>query len=133
LTVVLLVGLCLPSLALADDSADANSSDRKKTSTGVWFPWWTGSKDKVAENKPAAKLAKKDTPPAKGEVPAVAGSEPARDALLRRLAVCDQLRLIATQTKDDALLRQADELDERVWRVYAVRGAQSPAKEETHK
>lgn len=44
--------------------------------------------------------------------------------LLRRQAVCDQIRQVAVQAKDDELLRQVDQLERQAWEVYTrhVRG-----------
>jgi hypothetical protein len=43
--------------------------------------------------------------------------------LSRRRAVCDKLRLIALQTGDEALMRRANELDDRAWALYQQRTA----------
>jgi len=58
-----------------------------------------------------------------------ASKERAREqaALFRRLDVCDQLRLIAMQKKDDTLLHQAEQLEARVWVIYTGRVNPSPA------
>lgn len=41
--------------------------------------------------------------------------------LFRRQAVCEKLRQIGLNTNDDALLRKAEELDNRAWEVYMQR------------
>jgi hypothetical protein len=100
-----------------------------------WFSRMFGGGPKPAE-KPAPKpekkknAAKKDTPPAE---PAPQGESPglvrAREeaALLRRMDVCDRLRAVALLTKDDDLLRKADQLEERAQAAYHERTAHLPA------
>src|SRR5690348_12639595 len=48
------------------------------------------------------------------------------NALLRRMQVCDRLRLIAEQTGNDELMRQADVLEARAEEVYRQQTAQLP-------
>ena len=45
------------------------------------------------------------------------------DALIRRLDVCVQLKLIADEKNDDALMRQVDELERQAKAVYEARVA----------
>jgi hypothetical protein len=122
--VVLLMGLAASSFVLG--AGDADPPPAKKTTSGSWFPFWSGSTDK-ADKKASAK-PEKEVQPDLTATPArprreEAAEERAREQaiLLRRLAVCDQLRLIAMQKKDDHLLQQADQLDERTWQVYLQR------------
>jgi hypothetical protein len=128
--VVILIGMgtCLPALR----AGDADSPPAKKTASSSWFPFWSGSTEKsdtkgpAASSKPgSADMAQKlQTAPRDGG-PEQRASEQA--TLLRRLAVCDQLRLIATQKKDERLLQQAEQLDERSWQVYLSRIEHLPA------
>jgi hypothetical protein len=46
-----------------------------------------------------------------------------KDALLRRLSVCTELRRVALERADDALARQADELERQAAAVYNARVA----------
>ena len=45
----------------------------------------------------------------------------------RRIAVCDKLKDIAFQTKDDELLRKADQLDQRAFAIYQQHTGQAAA------
>jgi hypothetical protein len=40
---------------------------------------------------------------------------------LRRMAVCDQLSQIALETRDQELMKQVEQLKERVWLTYKLR------------
>jgi hypothetical protein len=46
-----------------------------------------------------------------------------QDAYLRRVSVCDELRWIATQRHDEALAREADELERKFSALYNARVA----------
>jgi hypothetical protein len=108
-----------------------------------WFKGMFGTqeKKKEPESEPAPRPdkapAKADKTPAKNLAPAPkpatqasrAASERGQEqaALLRRLAVCDQLKLIAYQTKDDALLHRAEQLEDRAQSLYNQRIAHLPA------
>lgn len=46
-----------------------------------------------------------------------------QDAYLRRLSVCSELRLVGAETNNDALIRQADELERQAAAVYNQRVA----------
>ena len=125
-SIVVLIGLGVSSPGLAADSGDAAPPPAKKSSSGTWFPFWPSSTDKADKKAPAKAekevqpdLASSPSPPRRDE----AAEERAREqaTLLRRLAVCDQLRLIATQKKDDRLMQQAEQLDERSWQIYLRR------------
>jgi len=124
--VVIVLGLVTSSLVLAAGPGDAEPPAAKKTSSGTWFPFWSGSSDK-ADKKAPAKTEKEVQPdlttapasPKRDEGAEVRAREQA--TLLRRLAVCDQLKLIATQKKDEHLMQQAEQLDERSWQIYLRR------------
>jgi hypothetical protein len=81
--------------------------------------------------KPKAKTEKK---PATDDRPACSRTTEAvifeqqrqMNALLRRMQVCDRLRLIAEQTGNDELMRQADELEARAEEIYRQQTAQLP-------
>ncbi len=120
------------SRAAEDDNADSRSKSSAWTPTWQWKPLgnWFGSQEvkkpveKKVLPKPEPTAAKKPTAPVRpaslvDEAAAKRGQEEA--ALLRRLQACDKLREIAIQTKDDALLRRAEELEERAQATYAQR------------
>jgi hypothetical protein len=76
--------------------------------------------------KTAPALAKGSDVAVEAHATAEAQSAPAiqareREALFRRQAVCDKLRLIAAQTNNDALMRKADLLNDRAWSLYQQR------------
>src|SRR5260370_16767066 len=121
-----------------DDNADSRSKSSGWTPTWQWKPLgnWFGSQEvkKAVEKqvlpKPEPTAAKKPTAPVRpaslvDEAAAKRGQEEA--ALLRRLQACDKLREIAIQTKDDALLRRAEELEDRAHATYAHRTASLPS------
>jgi hypothetical protein len=101
-----------------------------------WFKGMFGAeeKKKESESEPAPRA---DKAPAKHLTPAPkpaaqasrAASERGQEqaTLLRRLAVCDQLKLIAYQTKDDALLHRAEQIEDRAQLIYNQRIAHLPA------
>ncbi len=70
---------------------------------------------------------KKDDPAAKPAAPVVVVDEKsAKDEWLRRVEVCDKLREIAAENRDDDLKRRADQLEARAWEAYARKtGARS--------
>jgi hypothetical protein len=61
--------------------------------------------------------------------PAAAEQQRRMNALIRRMEVCDRLRMIADQTGNDALMIQANELEERANAIYRqqVSGLPLPA------
>jgi hypothetical protein len=76
--------------------------------------------------KTAPALPKGPAADAESKAASAAGSAQAvqareREALFRRQAVCDKLRLIAAQTSNDALMRKADQLNDRAWALYQQR------------
>jgi hypothetical protein len=127
-----LIGL---SLGAGAGAAASNDSDppagAKKTTVASWWNWF-GIKDRATDKKTPPKEKNEPVVDSTTAVaapktePGAGPREQERATLLRRLAVCDELRQIATQKKDDALLRQAEELDERVWTVYTQRVERLP-------
>src|SRR5262249_44090942 len=95
---------------------------------------WLAPRDTWGGHKAAKKQASADQEKAKAQAEAAKAaamnSEKAKAReeanLLRRLAVCDQLRLIASKTNDDTLARHADELDQRARDIYTQRVARLP-------
>ncbi|HEY8505587.1 MAG TPA: hypothetical protein VIL46_13465 [Gemmataceae bacterium] len=72
------------------------------------------------DKKPAAAAAP-EQPPAPRVSPreqAARQLQRAQAEYFRRLAVCDKFRLVALQTGDDALLRQAEALERQATEVY---------------
>src|SRR5262249_9488795 len=132
------VGLSGVAAAAGPDGAAAAPAAKKPSGGSWWNPWASDKEpDKKAlpkanreEDKKAAARADKDlTAEAKPILKLDATSERAREqeTLLRRLAVCDQLRMIANQKHDDALMRKAEELDTQIWDLYTRRVAHLPA------
>lgn len=119
-------GLSLtPMVVAADPNADdpiaVKEQDKKSNNL---FRKLFGSDDSKATRKQGVEADKNpEAAPPKESAVDRATAQRARDEanLLRRLAVCDQLRIIATQNKDDALLRQADQLQHQAEAVYAQR------------
>jgi hypothetical protein len=146
-----LAGLLLSAAATAGDPPQDDSPPPSTSSSwggsmhsSSWFKGMFSTQDKKKEPQPeknkdpqgesaprADKAATKNMAPA--PKPAVqarrAASERGQEqaTLLRRLAVCDQLKLIAYQTKDDALLHRAEQLEDRAQSFYAQRIAHLPA------
>lgn len=126
LEVALLLGLGMPSVVLGagkDDWDDNKASQAPEQ--GSWFSRMFGAgkkaepkKESACEKETLKKTSERPLPPRKD-----AGAERARDeaAFFRRLAVCDQLKQIALQNKDDQMLRKAEELDRRVYESYSRR------------
>jgi hypothetical protein len=125
----LVVGLGPVAAVAADDDTTAKSSVRGPTWEWKPFGNWFGSAEppKPVEKK----VPKPEQTPAKKTAAAIkpvslveeAAAKRRREeaALLRRLQACDKLREIAIQTKDNGLLRQAEELEERAQATYAQR------------
>jgi hypothetical protein len=118
--------MILGASSLALGAEDEAPLPAKKTAGSSWLPFWSGSTDKADKKVPAA--SSKPVPTDATHEPQNAKRDDAAEqrtreqaTLLRRLAVCDQLRLIATQKKDDQLMQQAEQLDERCWQVYMRR------------
>lgn len=127
-----------PLLIAGEPTAGESLLTPRRTDGGSLLSSWFASKDKTAdkEKKPAVKAGKDAKAGDSAEASAAMKPNPVEDAahhrareqetLLRRLAVCDQLRTVAARKQDDALMRQADELDERVWENYTRRIAHLP-------
>jgi hypothetical protein len=130
----LLVGLSLPAAAVAA-APDAGDDPAKEAARGNWCSRLFGADDKPAHEPVGQKLSSADKTEVKKSLelmkpgPAAAGAaDLAREManLLRRQAVCDQLRQIAIETRDEALLRQAEQLDQRAWATYSQRTGDLP-------
>jgi hypothetical protein len=139
--VAVAAALCLGgALRAADPPADEPPAEQaekteKAESKGWTLPWMKPKEKAPPRKAPAGKARSKEAAsdePASAKRPSPA-EEAARErsreeaALLRRLAVCDQLRLVAVQKKDDGLLREVELLDQRVREVYARKTAHLPA------
>lgn len=128
----LAIGLGLAPQLRAGGKPDEAAPAEQKADGGSWLGSWFGAKEKPnAPKAPASGKAKKDGGTGAGKEAAAEehSAERAREqaALLRRLAVCDQLRAVAARKQDDALMRRADALDERAWDIYTRRVAHLPA------
>jgi hypothetical protein len=113
--VIACVLLACGSLAVAQDNTDRSETPPQQG--GSWFTWLWSSGDKPAP-KTAAAREKKTGPPV------VAIRHTREEVILnRRNEVILKLREIAQRTGDDALLRKADELQERAWDLYLQKTA----------
>jgi hypothetical protein len=145
-----LAGILLSTAAIAGDPPQDESPPPSPSSnwggsmhSSSWFKGMFGTQDSKKEPQPEKKSEPQSEPaprtdkgPAKDLAPAPKPADQARRAaslrgqeqaaLLRRLAVCDQLKLIAYQTKDDALLHRAEQLEDRAQSLYAQRIAHLP-------
>jgi hypothetical protein len=120
----------------ADDASSADSfpkNESKKSDTTTKSPWltprdtWGGHRVTRKQAAAAEEKAKAEAEAAKASAADTAKAKAREEAsLLRRLAVCDQLRLIASKTNDDTLARHADELDQRARDLYTQRIARLP-------
>jgi hypothetical protein len=115
-TLALVLGVLV--LARAEESPDGDLVTKPvKENTN----WWTQSKGHWPP-RPAPKPADKEAKPEKPVVLApVIDVERERNAYFRRLAVCDKLKEVATLNNDQALLRQAEQLEQQVFEVYQLR------------
>src|SRR5262249_28045325 len=121
-----LLGLTVSAVAVAVEPDGTEATPAVKKSNWNWLPWWSSAKTKEPDKKAKDAADKKAEPAAKKELLVdQSAAERLREeaALLRRLAVCDQLKLIATQNKDDTLLRQAEQIEQRAQAVYSQRVA----------
>ena len=97
---------------------------------GNWFSrWFTSSKPAAPKKTPEKALKDEDPAVHRMATRAAAAAQRAEEerVFLRRQAVCLKLRIIAAQTNNEELRRQADELDDRAWSVYQRRIAHLPA------
>jgi len=62
---------------------------------------------------------------------AIAEQQRRMNALIRRMEVCDRLRMIANQTGNEALMMQANELEERANAIYRQQTANLPLPTQT--
>jgi hypothetical protein len=115
----------------ADFCAAQEPGPGDSAAKGGLFSGWFGKKADAARPAPA----KEAGPPAEEARPATVVETAAavqareKDALMRRLAVCDKLRIIALQSdpEDRVLERKADQLEERAQAIYRQRTARLPA------
>jgi hypothetical protein len=70
---------------------------------------------KEKPDKPTAAAPKEERPPP------LTPAEREQAAFLRRLAVCDRLREVAEETKDEKLRQLADQLQDRAWQLCVKR------------
>jgi hypothetical protein len=96
-------------------ASDTQKSGTQKNDTSTKSPWltprdtWGGHRVTKKQAAAADDKAKAQAEAAKAAAANSAKAKAREEAnLLRRLAVCDQLRLIASKTNDDTLARHAD-------------------------
>ncbi len=132
---LLLLAMAVP-MVRADDDGSAESSPKSatpKSDASTKSSWltprdtWGGHRVTKKQAAAAEDKSKAQAEAAKAAAANIARAKAREEAnLLRRLAVCDQLRLIASKTNDDTLARHADELDQRARDIYTQRIAQLP-------
>jgi hypothetical protein len=114
-----LAALCagLSAAAAQERPADRDPAPTTNANRGSWLTRWLpfGRKE---EPPPAPKRP--------AEAPAVVRSRE-EAAFLRRHEVCLKLQEIATRTRDEELLRKAEELAQLAWDAYAQRTAHLPS------
>jgi hypothetical protein len=114
--IMLVAGIAAPVWGQASKGdAPARSSS--------WWPGWLsfGKKaDKKAPEPPEAPVRPLPLPRLDPAVSAMR-EKGEKDDLLRRVKVCDRLRLIAEETGDGDLARKADHLEQRAWEYYRQR------------
>jgi len=119
----LIVGLGVAAVIAEEPDGDAKSAAAKSG----WWAGWFGEKPKpkpVAEKKAPADDA--PAPPNSAEMGLVEQKRQ-MNAVLRRMEVCDRLRMVALQSGNEDLMRQADELEARAREVYRQQTAHLPA------
>jgi hypothetical protein len=89
-----------------------------------WLRWWPFAK--ASAKKPEQTPTKTERLTSNVELPATLRAREKAD-YLRRLAVCDRLQVIATQSGDNELARKAEQLEHRAWEVYRQRTTNSSA------
>lgn len=137
--VLLGFGVCAVDAADREGRGRAQKTPPEKESKWGWVnpANWFGSKEKPKEKAADAKrgkAGKKDAAAGEDLAPLPTPADEARGRrnreeadLLRRLAVCDQLREVALRNDDHTLLQRVDELADRVFVVYTQRTGGSPA------
>jgi hypothetical protein len=122
MTAALVVGLGLTVAAAQEPDGDLKPTNAKGG-------WWVGEKPRYrggkADKKAKAPDEGKPALPSPAEVAAFE-QERQMNAFSRRVEVCLRLRQIALDTGNDALQRQAEELEARAWEVYRKQTAHLP-------
>jgi hypothetical protein len=115
----LAIGAALLALGVAAGSAQAGENPAPVPNQSPWYKRWFGiGPDPVV----VAPRPKKRDPAA--EAASIRAS--AEADLIRRMAVCDQLRQIAFENNDSALDNRIMELEQQAWELYRRRTAQLP-------
>jgi hypothetical protein len=118
----------------ADDYYEDTTSEPKGLLSGMFGekPKSQAKRSKNTKNskngKSASQAAPRPVPTAEGGSVELAAAEQQRrmNALIRRMEVCDRLRMIADQTGNEALMMQANELEERANAIYRQQMAGLP-------
>lgn len=121
LSAALAAGAGAPSADAAD--AAPRPSEARPAESKPWYARLTGGGDTTKKDAPPPAAPRL---PAVGPLSADAVAEALRseqDAYLRRLDVCGKLRTIAAQANDDALLAEADRLEQQATALYHQRVA----------
>src|SRR6185437_1554124 len=111
-TAALIVGL-----GLSVTTAEGADNDAKP-------PVGKGLLSGLFHEKPRTQATKSTTPieatpqPASSTESVAAEQQRHMNALMRRMEVCDRLRMIANQTGNETLMSQADQLEDRANAIY---------------
>jgi hypothetical protein len=125
----LLLGLSTAVAWAADRDEGKGKAEAKAESARTG---WFRRKARTEPAKPKVD-AKSDKRPVEAEAPKpqveTAGQQrqQEQEAMLRRLAVCDELNRIAMETQDQDLMRKVNQLTQRTMATYSQRTAHLPA------
>lgn len=118
LSVAVMAGMGMPAVIAADTASAAKPAD-----TTPWYKRvFSSSKDKDAGARGVAPAKPIATAPLTPEVLAEA-VDSEQKAWQRRIEVCTELRRVAIDKNDEALLRQVDELERQATTLYNQRTA----------
>lgn len=107
----LLVWLMVSGFSWGQEDANGDLSTAPPEKESMWKRWFGSSEPDPAE--PPEDVA--------APTPKKIEHEQAMNAFHRRMLVLDRLRDIAAQTQNDALLREVEELEERVFNICQMR------------
>jgi len=120
LTAALAAGAGVPAIA-ADPPVAPKQTTLADKLFGPSKPKRSGPTARPASNAPAMRSAPMPTPLTPEAIGDALRAE--QDAYLRRLTICGELRRVGGETNNDALIRQADELERQAAALYNQRVA----------
>jgi hypothetical protein len=118
------VMMALGAAVVAAGQADGESKSAPPGLLSGLFGDKSKTKAKAGADKPAPV---EDKPSAANTAEAAAAEQQRQmNAVLRRMEVCDRLRMVALQSGNEGLMRQADELEGRAREIYQRQTARLP-------